>query len=161
MTIFFIFYFYFFLLLIFFITVLNSSNALMVLNVKRVFISCAVNHGFDHLTQASQVYSSHHLHLVHAFFFFLQLSDNSKILYFKETVIVKNIPDDRLVAKGLPHNNATVVILLDNLCKGTTYYFCVSASNLAGKSPNSEVVQCTTLMQSESVIPGRPMNHTC
>lgn len=77
------------------------------------------------------------------------------IFILQETVIVKNVPDDRLVAKGLPSNNANVVILLDNLCKGTTYYFCVSASNLAGKSPNSEVVQCTTLMHSESVIPGR------
>ncbi|VDH92520.1 midline 1 [Mytilus galloprovincialis] len=80
-------------------------------------------------------------------------SEEQKSLEIEETVIVKNVPDDRLVAKGLPLNNANVVILLDNLCKGTTYYFCVSASNLAGKSPNSEVVQCTTLMHSESVIP--------
>ena len=73
---------------------------------------------------------------------------------------MKNVPDDRLTAKGMPNSNATVVILIDNLCKGTIYYFCVSASNVAGKSPNSEVVQCTTLMQSESVIPGTKIIHT-
>lgn len=80
-------------------------------------------------------------------------SEEQKSLEIEETVLVKNVPDDRLVSKGIPHHNATVVILLDNLCKGTTYYFCVSASNVAGKSPNSEVVQCTTLLHSESVIP--------
>lgn len=72
---------------------------------------------------------------------------------------MKNTPDDRLIARGVPNNaGGMVVIVIENLCKATTYYFCVSASNGAGKSANSEVVQCTTLLPGESVIPGQYIN---
>jgi hypothetical protein len=67
---------------------------------------------------------------------------------------VKNVPEDRLVGKNVPNCSGVVVVLVENLCKSTTYYFCVSASNQAGRSANSEVVQCTTLLPGESVIPG-------
>lgn len=67
---------------------------------------------------------------------------------------MKNVPEDRLVGKNVPNCSGVVVVLVENLCKSTTYYFCVSASNQAGRSANSEVVQCTTLLPGESVIPG-------
>lgn len=69
-------------------------------------------------------------------------------------MIVKNVPEDRLLGKIVPNCSGVVVVLVENLCKSTTYYFCVSASNQSGRSANSEVVQCTTLLPGESVIPG-------
>ena len=48
-----------------------------------------------------------------------------------------------------------LVILLENLCRSTNYYFCLTAANTAGKSASSEVIQCTTLGQGENVIPGK------
>ena len=88
---------------------------------------------------------------------------NSKYLHHyinssQETVVVKNIPTNK--SRAASTAAAVVVILIDNLCKSTAYYFCVSAINLGGKSPNSEVVQCTTLQPSECVVPGKYSNYT-
>ncbi|XP_056018091.1 E3 ubiquitin-protein ligase Midline-1-like isoform X3 [Ostrea edulis] len=80
-------------------------------------------------------------------------SEEQKSLEIEDTLIVKNVPEDRLVGKNVPNCSGVVVVLVENLCKSTTYYFCVSASNQAGRSANSEVVQCTTLLPGESVIP--------
>ncbi|XP_062600635.1 E3 ubiquitin-protein ligase Midline-1-like isoform X2 [Saccostrea cucullata] len=80
-------------------------------------------------------------------------SEEQKSLEIEDTLIVKNVPEDRLAAKNVPNCSGVVVVLVENLCKATTYYFCVSASNQAGRSANSEVVQCTTLLPGESVIP--------
>lgn len=80
-------------------------------------------------------------------------SEEQKSLEIEDTMIVKNVPEDRLLGKIVPNCSGVVVVLVENLCKSTTYYFCVSASNQSGRSANSEVVQCTTLLPGESVIP--------
>ncbi|XP_060069340.1 probable E3 ubiquitin-protein ligase MID2 [Ylistrum balloti] len=80
-------------------------------------------------------------------------SEEQKSLEIEDTVVVKNVPDEKATTRGVPNSSGLVVILLENLCKGTTYYFCVSAINSAGKSANSEVVQCITLLPGESVVP--------
>lgn len=80
-------------------------------------------------------------------------SEEQKSLEIEDTLIVKNVPEDRLLGKIVPNCSGVVVVLVENLCKSTTYYFCVSASNQSGRSANSEVVQCTTLLPGESVIP--------
>ncbi|OWF56200.1 E3 ubiquitin-protein ligase MID2 [Mizuhopecten yessoensis] len=80
-------------------------------------------------------------------------SEEQKRLEIEDTVVVKNVPDEKSTTRGVPNSSGLVVILLENLCKGTTYYFCVSAINSAGKSANSEVVQCITLLPGESVVP--------
>ncbi|XP_022346163.2 E3 ubiquitin-protein ligase Midline-1-like isoform X4 [Crassostrea virginica] len=80
-------------------------------------------------------------------------SEEQKSLEIEDTLIVKNVPEDRLLGKNVPNCSGVIVVLVENLCKSTTYYFCVSASNQSGRSANSEVVQCTTLLPGESVIP--------
>ncbi|KAK3104399.1 hypothetical protein FSP39_001158 [Pinctada imbricata] len=80
-------------------------------------------------------------------------SEEQKSLEIEETLIVKNSIEERQIGKGVPNSAGLIVVLVENLCKSTTYYFCVSAANQTGKSLNSEVVQCTTLLQGESVIP--------
>ena len=69
-------------------------------------------------------------------------------------MVVKNSIEDASSMKLCANTTGILVILLENLCRSTTYYFCLTASNTAGKSASSEVVQCTTLGQGENVIPG-------
>ena len=68
--------------------------------------------------------------------------------------MVKNSVEDASSVKLCANTTGILVLLIENLCRSTTYYFCLSATNTAGKSASSEVVQCTTIGQEENVIPG-------
>lgn len=80
-------------------------------------------------------------------------SEEQKNIELEETLVVKNSIEDSTSIKLCANTTGILVILLENLCRSTTYYFCLTASNTAGKSASSEVVQCTTLGQGENVIP--------
>ncbi|XP_060595573.1 E3 ubiquitin-protein ligase Midline-1-like isoform X2 [Ruditapes philippinarum] len=80
-------------------------------------------------------------------------SEEQKNVELEETVLVKNSVEDSSSTKISANASGVLVLLLENLCRSATYYFCLSASNLAGKSGSSEVVQCTTLADGENVIP--------
>ncbi|KAL3862461.1 hypothetical protein ACJMK2_008425 [Sinanodonta woodiana] len=81
-------------------------------------------------------------------------SEAQKNLEIEETLIIKNTPEDRVNGcKGFVSSTGMLMILVENLCRSTTYYFCLSGSNTAGKSASSEVIQCTTLQQEENVVP--------
>ncbi|XP_046336008.1 E3 ubiquitin-protein ligase Midline-1-like isoform X2 [Haliotis rufescens] len=80
-------------------------------------------------------------------------SEEQKSVGIEDTMTVRSCPDDRQIIKGLSQSSSCVVLLLENLYRATTYYFCLAAVNSGGKSANSEVVQCRTLSQSESVVP--------
>jgi len=69
--------------------------------------------------------------------------------------VVKTSVEDTCSTRISANTSGILVLLLENLCRATTYYFCLSAGNSAGKSGSSEVVQCTTLTDAENVIPGR------
>lgn len=64
-----------------------------------------------------------------------------------------NPQEDRQLVKGVA-NGGFLVLLIENLCRGTTYYFRVTASNATGKSAASEAVQCATLLHGEGIVPG-------
>lgn len=70
-------------------------------------------------------------------------------------MIAKNCVEDSCSTKISANASGVLVLLLENLCRSTTYYFCLSSSNAAGRSGSSEVVQCTTLAEKENVIPGK------
>lgn len=80
-------------------------------------------------------------------------SEEQKNIELEETVIVKTSVEDSCSTKISANASGILVLLLDNLCRASTYYFCLTASNAAGKSGSSEVVQCTTLADGENVIP--------
>ncbi|XP_045161107.1 E3 ubiquitin-protein ligase Midline-1-like isoform X2 [Mercenaria mercenaria] len=80
-------------------------------------------------------------------------SEEQKNVELEETVIVKNSVEDSSSTKISANASGVLVLLLENLCRSATYYFCLTASNTAGKSGSSEVVQCTTLADGENVIP--------
>ncbi|XP_067659211.1 E3 ubiquitin-protein ligase Midline-1-like [Haliotis asinina] len=80
-------------------------------------------------------------------------TEEQKSVGIEDTVTVRSCPEDRQIIKGLSQSSSCEVLLLENLYRATTYYFCLSAVNSSGKSANSEVVQCRTLSQSESVVP--------
>ncbi|KAL4220852.1 hypothetical protein ACF0H5_019119 [Mactra antiquata] len=80
-------------------------------------------------------------------------SEEQKNVELEETSIVKNSVEDSCSTKISANSSGILVLLLENLCKSTTYYFCLNAVNSAGKSGSSEVVQCTTLSEDENVIP--------
>ena len=67
---------------------------------------------------------------------------------------MKNSLEDSSSMKLCAHTTGILVILLENLCRSTNYYFCLTAANTAGKSASSEVIQCTTQGQGENVVPG-------
>ncbi|XP_005109179.3 RING finger domain and kelch repeat-containing protein DDB_G0271372 [Aplysia californica] len=50
-------------------------------------------------------------------------------------------------------NNDGQVVVIDNLCRMTHYYFSACALNAEGRSQSSEFVQCMTIGQQETVVP--------
>ncbi|XP_052760483.1 E3 ubiquitin-protein ligase Midline-1-like isoform X1 [Mya arenaria] len=80
-------------------------------------------------------------------------SEEQKNIELEETLVVKNSVEDSCSTKISANASGILVLLLENLCRSTTYYFCLSAGNAAGRSGSSEVVQCTTLSDMENVIP--------
>lgn len=68
--------------------------------------------------------------------------------------MAKNSVEDSCSTKISANASGVLVLLIENLCRSTTYYFCLSSSNASGRSGSSEVVQCTTLSDGENVIPG-------
>lgn len=80
-------------------------------------------------------------------------SEEQKNVELGETVIVKNSVEESSSTKISANASGVLILLLENLCRSTTYYFCLTAGNAAGKSGSSEVVQCTTLAENVNVIP--------
>jgi len=72
---------------------------------------------------------------------------------FQEVVIFTTPHEERKHGRASPSSN-TVCLIHDNLDSGVIYYFCVEAYNAAGESETSDVVNCTTLSESQSLLPG-------
>ncbi|KAL5014038.1 hypothetical protein ScPMuIL_008308 [Solemya velum] len=80
-------------------------------------------------------------------------SEEQKAIGFEDVVVFDHAENNGNGGNGSSGSETSTVILLDNLITRTNYYFCLSASNVAGKSATSDVVQCNTLAQGENVIP--------
>ena len=72
---------------------------------------------------------------------------------FQQVVIFTTPHEERKHGRGPPTSN-TVCLIHDNLDSGAMYYFCVEAYNAAGESETSDIVNCTTLSESQSLLPG-------
>ncbi|KAK6177390.1 hypothetical protein SNE40_015499 [Patella caerulea] len=80
-------------------------------------------------------------------------SEEQKGMGIEDVLLLRNCHEERPIAKNMPNGASSLVFLYENLTPSTTYFFCVSASNKAGKSSNSEVIQCVTLSTNECTVP--------
>ena len=62
-------------------------------------------------------------------------------------------PEERTFGRSPSSGNA-VCLIHDNLESGTLYYFCVKAYNTAGSSETSNIINCKTLTDMDTAIPG-------
>ncbi|CAH1773067.1 unnamed protein product [Owenia fusiformis] len=70
----------------------------------------------------------------------------------QEIVTFKTPLEERKFGYSQAHNTATSLIV-NNLESDTLYYFCVMASNGAGDSCNSDIINCTTMAKNQSRVP--------
>ena len=74
---------------------------------------------------------------------------------FQLEVFFRTPQEERSTPGRPPRNNNPIVFILGDLQHSTMYYFCVSATNQAGNSANSEVVNCMTLEPRMARVPGK------
>nr|KAG5692793.1 hypothetical protein BaRGS_002923 [Batillaria attramentaria] len=92
----------------------------------------------------SDVIDTYHIHYC---------SEEQKALGIEETVTCRSGHNEHLTCLSPTAASLSHVALLENLHRATTHYFYAAASNRAGHSGNSEVVQCVTLSPRDSVVP--------
>jgi len=69
-------------------------------------------------------------------------------------MVFKTPAEERKYGRGMPSCSA-VCLIQENLDSGIMYYFCTRAYNMAGESEMSDVINCTTLTEELSNMPGR------